>query len=492
VKLTLKRRSKLQIEVTASYPLDKDKKAMVHRVDTYLFVPKRLGINAESYPKYLFYRDLQTYSELLARPQSLVGILSPDNGLLAQLRQSIDNFRDNDTREEIHAFENQNRAFCHIVHNAVDSASQHILSNPDSADCESELAQLLQQQRQLLAIFRDLESTLHAACSRQQSRSIFLHSDEYLSLLVEESCCQLAGALQHQGMSVTELNQLALSELQYRKQRNYPSVPQPKRHNEALVYRRAGLKTYMESVFFLTNRNKPEGRLRQELMLSMAAGVAMIFATAAAFFAHVKYENWTTTFFLILVISYMFKDRIKALTQDYLRAKGQRLFFDFRTTIHGQTTGRALGIQRESFAFVPMAKLPPDIRQLRQHNQLDALDNDYCGEHAMLYKRHSSLYPARLAAAFSRSKADAIRQILHFDFTRFARKMENSKANVFVPDNGSYHKETARRVYHLHLVIKFQAGDTPVYQYYRIVMTRGGILRIEELANDLTEPGQAE
>ncbi len=275
---------------------------MVHRVDTYLFVPKRLGINAQSYPKYLFYRDLQTYSELLARPQSLVEILSPDSGLLAQLGQSIDNFRDQETRAEIQAFENQNRAFCHIVHNAVDSASQHISSNPDSANCETELAQFLLHQRQLLAAFRDLESTLHDSCSQQQPRSIFLHSDEYLSLLVEESCSQLADTLQHRGMPVAELNQLAFSELQYRKQRNYPSVPQPKRHNEALAYRRAGLKTYMESVFFLTNRNKPEGRLRQELMLSMAAGVAMIFATAAAFFAHVRYENWTTTFFLILVI----------------------------------------------------------------------------------------------------------------------------------------------------------------------------------------------
>ena len=229
-----------------------------------------------------------------------------------------------------------------------------------------------------------------------------------------------------------------------------------------------------------------EGRLRQELMLSMAAGIAMVFATGAAFFAHVKYENWTTTFFLILVISYMFKDRIKALTQDYLKTKGQRFFYDFRTTIHGQTTGRALGIQRESFTFVPSSELPADIRQARNHNQLEALNNDYCGEHAMLYKRLSSLYPSRLAAAFTRSKVDGIRQILHFDLTRFARKMENSKSHVFVPHNGSYQKETSRRVYHLHLLIKFQSGTggPPLYQHFRIVMSRGGILRMEELTED--------
>lgn len=457
---------------------------MVHKVETYLFVPKRLAINAESYPKYLFYRDLQTFSELLARSQSLLDILSPESGLLAQLRQSVDNFQDKETRAQIQAFENQNRAFCQIVNNTIETASQHILSNADSASCETELAQLLQQTRQLLSIFRDIESILDASCPQQQLRSIYLHSDEYLSLLVEESCCQLADTLQHRDITVSDLNQLALSELQYRKQHNYPSVPQHKGHHEALVYRRAGLRTYMGSVFFLTTRNKPEGRLRQELLLSMAAGIAMVFATAAAFFAHVKYENWTTAFFLILVVSYMFKDRIKALTQDYLRAKGQRFFYDFRTTIHGQTTGRALGIQRESFSFVPTTKLPPDIRQARQHNQLEALNNDYCGEHAMLYKRLSSLYPARLAAAFSRSKVDGIRQILRFDFTRFARKMETSKSDVFVPHSGSYRKETSRRVYHLHLVIKFQAGPKPFYQHFRIVMSRGGILRMEELSGD--------
>lgn len=484
MKLKVERRSKLQIEVTASYPLDKDKQSMVYEVETYVFVPKRLGISRDSYPKYLFYRDLQTYSELIARPQSLLDILSPDNGLLVQLKKSIDNFRNKETKAEIQAFANQNRAFCQIVRNAVAGETQRILSDPDSEDCDSQVAKLLQETPQLLDLFRDLESTLDEASSRQQARSIFLNSDEYLSLLVEECCCQLAGAVQHKPTAVAELNQLALSELHYRQQRNYPSVPQPSRHNETMVYRRSALKTYMESVFFLTNRNKPEGRLRQELLLSMAAGVAMIFATAAAFVAHAKYANWTSTFFLVLVISYMFKDRIKALSQDYLRAKGERFFFDFRTTIHGQTTGRVLGIQRETFAFVPTAKLPPDIQQQRRQTQLEALDNDYCGERTMLYKRHSRLYPARLTAAFNRSKVDAIKQILHYDLTRFARKMENRKSHVFVPDSDGYRKETSRRVYHLHMVTKFQIGTTTSYYHFRIVMSRGGILRIE----DLSEP----
>ena len=93
MKLTLKRLSKLQIEVTASYPLDNSKKTMAHRLDTYLFVPKILGLNAESYPPYLFYRDLQNYSELLPASQSLTDIQSPAGGLLSRLLQCIDKTR---------------------------------------------------------------------------------------------------------------------------------------------------------------------------------------------------------------------------------------------------------------------------------------------------------------------------------------------------------------------------------------------------------------
>ncbi len=500
VKLILNRLSKLQIEVSNSYALDKSKKRQRYAVETYLFFPKRLGINAETYPQYLFYRDLQAYSELMPAPQSLSDILSPTSGLLSRLNQSIDLSRHTENEAEVQQFEYQNRAFCHIAHSAVDRQVQQIMASLgsemaslDSANCPLAVEEYLQLTRQLREDYREIETALAESGARPQSLGIFLLSDEYLSLVVEDANCRLAEALQtgksnRRDPLVTRLYETARGELEYRSHRGYASVPDHKGHNEALVYQREGLRTYIRSVFSLTNRNKPESRLGRELLLSMAAGVAMVFATAVAFLAHVQYENWTTTFFVVLVVSYMFKDRIKAMAQDYLNTKGRRFFYDFRTTLYGQATSRPLGILKESFSFIPAKKLPPDVLRLRKHSRLAALNNDYCGERTLLYKRKSILYPTRLVDACSGSEVEGICQIQHFDFTRFARKMESRKSNVFTPHDGAYRQEASRRVYHLHLVIKYQAGATTSYQHFRIVMSRGGILRIEDLAEPSTRP----
>ncbi len=487
VKLTLKRRSKLQIEVDASFPLERGSRAMSHTVDAYLFVPRSLGLNSNTYPKYLFYRDLQTYSELLPGPRSLSDILSPKNGLLTRLKQCAKPSSNIEGEAERQKFENRNRTFCHIVTHAVERQIRQAMEKGDSESCYSAVAQYMHLIRQLLANFRTIEAEL--ADAPESFRRIFCLGDEYLSLLVEDSSCRLADSLQHRGSSwgdvpAPALHALARDELEYRRGRGYPSVPCHKDRHETLVHRRSSLNTYVESVYFLASSNKPEGRLARELLLSMAAGAAMVFATAAAFLAHVQYENWTSTFAVVLVISYMFKDRIKALAQDYLKTKGQQLFFDFKTTIHGQITRRPLGIQRESFGFVPGEKLAPDLMRLRDHNPLEALDNAYCGEHVIRYRRRSMLYPARLADAFPESDVDTIRQVIYFDLTRFARKMENSKQSVFVPDNDSYRRETGRGVYYLHLLIKYQSDTTTILQKFRIAMTRNGIRSIDELHAD--------
>ena len=487
MKLTLKKRSKFQFQTVASYPLDRDKKAMKHAMEAYLFVPKSLAVNVHSYPKYLFYRDLQTWSELLPTLQPLSHMVPSKNGLLRRLEACISrSIQDGDEARALLEFEIHNRAFCRILKTSIDAHIEYIRRKRDSSVGKHAVEQYLSIVSRILQEFRTLGDALVKPCPQPEFTTLFLLSDEYLSLLVEESSCHLLEMLRSwksdwRGELDAPIQQLALGELNYRGDQGHRLVPSRKGHNERLVYRRGALRTYVESVFFLSTRHKPEGRLARELLLSMAAGLAMVFATAAAFLAHVQYENWTTTFFVVLVVSYMFKDRIKALAQNYLKTRGQRLFFDYRTTIHGQTTRRPLGIQRESFSFVHGDRIDPEVMKHRNRDRLDALDNDYCGEEIIRYKRRTTLYPERVVAAFEEYGIDGINEIIHFDLTRFARKMENSKSTVFIPAEEGCRKERGRYVYHLHLVIKYLSDAEPVYRHFCIVMTRNGIRRIDTI-----------
>jgi hypothetical protein len=490
-KIVLKRRSKAQIEFNANYPLANNQRKLVHAVDAYLFVPKNLGINQQTYPSYLFYRDLQSYSELLPERLSLSELTAQGNHLLHKLQECIDNAQAGDNEQDLQVYETSMRTFCRRVKTAIDIQLQEALNSRGRDICSAAVTEYLQLVPRLLQDFRRLEPSLPEAESQPHYMQIFLLCDEYLSLLCEESSCRLAHSIKHRNLTEDTdpgeaLQDFALGELHYRIEREYPSVTRSKGHNEQLVYRQKSLRTYVESVFFVSTTNKPESRLARELLLSMAAGIAMVFATAAAFFAQVEYGNWTATFFMILVISYMGKDRIKALTQDYLKTRGQRLFFDFRKIIYGQTTRKPLGIQRESFSFIPASELDPEILRVRNRDVLAGLDNDYCGEHTILYKRRGKLYPQRLLEAFANTDIAGIRQIMHFDLTRFTRKMENSKSRIYVPDEDGYHKSTGRLAYHLHLIINFASDDVQTLKHYRIVISNDGIHRIEEI-EDQTE-----
>jgi len=485
MKLTLTTRSKLQIQTTASYRLERDRKTMEHSLQAWLFVPKSLGVNIHTYPKYLFYRDLQTWSELLPTLRPLSHLLSAKIGLLPHLEDCIEQSLKSG-EDALQEFETHNRAFCRILKNAVDGHVEYIRRKQDSPVAAHGVEQYLHIIGGITEGYRALGDSLVHPCPNPEFTALFRLTDEYLSLLVEESACQLVELIQtresDQWQTLCEqLRELALGELGYRKEQGYTSVPARKRSNERLVYRRSALSTYVESVFFLSTRHKPEARLARELLLSMAAGVAMVFATAAAFLAHVQYENWTTTFFIILVVSYMFKDRIKALAQDYLKNHGQRFFYDFRTTIHSQTTSSPLGVQRESFGFAQPERIDPLVLKYRDRDRLDAMENDYCGEHIIHYKRHTKLYPPRIATAFEECGIDGISEIIQFDLTRFARKMDNSKCTVFVPGEDGFHKEDGRFVYHLHVVMRYQADDEPLYSHFRIVMTRNGVRRVDAI-----------
>jgi hypothetical protein len=487
MKLTLNKRSKLQLQTIASYPLDHDKKAMKHAMEAYLFVPKTLAVNVHTYPKYLFYRDLQTWSELLPTLRSLSHMVPSKNELLLHLEACISrSIQDDDEGRVLQEFEIHNRAFCRILKISIDAHIEYIRRKRDSSVGKHAVEQYLSIIQKILREFRSFGDTLVKPCPQPEFITLFLLSDEYISLLVEESSCHLVEMLRSwkpewSGNLDVQIQQLALGEQNYRTHQGYRPLPTRKGHNEHLVYRRGALRTYVESVFFLSTRHKPEGRLARELLLSMAAGLAMVFATAAAFLAHVQFENWTTTFFVVLVVSYMFKDRIKALTQEYLITKGHRLFFDYRTTIHGQTTHRPLGVQRESFSFVHAARIDPEVMKQRDRDRLDALDNDYCGEQIILYKRRTTLYPERVVAAFAEYGIEGINEIIHFDLTRFARKMEDSTRTVFIPGKEGCCKESGRYVYHLHLVIKYLSDVEPVYRHFYIVMTRNGIRRIDTI-----------
>jgi hypothetical protein len=91
------------------------------------------------------------------------------------------------------------------------------------------------------------------------------------------------------------------------------SVPEKQKDNETLVFRRSVLKKYVASILFLDTEVNTDWLPLQQVFFGLAAAAARVFATAAAFISQSVYGGLTLPVYVTLVVSYIFKDRIKDL-----------------------------------------------------------------------------------------------------------------------------------------------------------------------------------
>ena len=113
------------------------------------------------------------------------------------------------------------------------------------------------------------------------------------------------------------------AETVHRESCQQPSIPKEGSDNEEYLYRESVLKKIMASILFLRTSVKREGVFLEQMLFGLAAGLAMAFATFIAFYSRtvVAIKDFSLGFFVVLVVAYMFKDRIKDISRSYLSSK---------------------------------------------------------------------------------------------------------------------------------------------------------------------------
>jgi hypothetical protein len=396
-------------------------------------------------------------------------------------------FRQLSERQDKHTaanYENQNRMVCWALKDALGEYIDEIGRTSDADEVTRSAREYIGIVKRIVDRFRQLRNIIGSPKIHEENYSIFLLCDEYISRVVEENTYSLLETIKRRTLAEADEIRSALiglikDELQYRKENDYSVLPRDNKDRERLLYHRSVLARYMDSILYLNTRLKPEGKLFQELALSIAAGVAMIFATSVTFFAHAQYGNWTTTFFIVLVVSYMFKDRIKAQAQSFFSSRSEKFFFDYKTDIYTGSGRNVVGINRERFGFVDEKDVDKEILAVRNRDRLADIDSDYVGENIMLYKKRIGLYSNWFDKVYQGFSVEGINDIVRFDVTQFVRRMENSKKAFFVMQGDDYQKVIGRRVYHLNLVIRYRFDEGTLHDRFRIVISRNGIKRIE-------------
>ena len=476
----------------------------VYRVETYFFVPRSLNINPATYKKEDFYNSTQKYIRFKTPQMDLaklldIGVLtSPISRIMRNTAELLSGQRDRNL--ETQTVDEIKLLGC-MARGTMRDYVKHMLGELDTsreghearlaATAETCLA-FLGDVRTLIERVRGLRQDMSRPAMPTRLRDACSFLDEFLSLTVEDYLAELlegTRARSSQRKNLAALDEavvaLILDQSAHRRAMGYPSVVQAGKRNETIVYRRSVLKKFISSVLHLQIQvSEWEGFL--QFSFGLAAGVAMLFATAAAIYAQSRYTVKSLPFVGIVVVSYIFKDRIKDWLKLYFSRGITRWLADRKVDILDPLHGTRIGAFKEGFSFITGESVPPDISHRRNIDNITSMDEEGKPERVFKYEKEVSLYPDRIARHHER--LHDLNDIMRFSIREFTLRADDPETDYLCLNPATRDLKALRcaRVYHVNMVIKYAVRDAAgrekaTYGRVRIVLDKNGIVRLEEV-----------
>jgi hypothetical protein len=480
-----------------------------YSIDAWLFLPGSLNIDQDTYPRLDFYSDLHNYLRLKTPVLSFdemltgrhsplyeleeripLGMLGPESELLYDAKMLACVFRGT-----LRRFRRGVRERCAtLASGAGEGGSPGI--PPSLEDLDRLARSSVQATRDLLRRYRACVKALEEKYPlSDKCKAALRFVDEFMSLTVEKFLRRTVVEMDQMPRSglFTELRKAlmdqVLDEEKYRKEQNLRSVLTPQGDNEEYTHRFGILKKYCMNILFLKVRRTSARKTYEEMFLAAAAGLAMIFATAVAFFAQSRYSQASFNFLFAIVVGYMFKDRIKELARGWAARILDKHFFERKTTIQDPATGDDVGVCREKVEYGAQAAPPAEVTRLRQSDDLQAICGGELSETVIHYKKEIDLESDVLPRMGSGIVA-GVTDIIRFNVERLLRDMDDPEYALEYVDLEDFSVEKLRAVktYPVDVALKFYVDDgehkRARYQLVRLVLDRNGIRRMVQYSED--------
>ena len=487
-----------QVELKLDYQLDEGKETH-YRISTFIFVPRSLGITENSYPKDELYRDIKNYIRVKTPEMSLRDLIDGDNSPLHMVRQIIERpgwyLEDALNGQIVHAFRLFGAMFKSSLREHLNLVESRIRMSSPMANIhpvEHLVDELINESKKIGAKYRMLYTEFNMPHVRKEVLLAHLLVDEYLSLLIEESATELFKLVSKHYDSANQvhykqrLNEIVERETAHRTSRGYGTVLKIGDENELYAFRSSVIKKYVSGVLHLFIDTQREGKGIEQVLMALAAGISMIFATAVAFYVQSVYGSFTLPAFVALIVGYMFKDRIKQLGQTLFAGKLQANLFDRKINIKTLDRKYKLATLREKIVYVKESEIPPEVRSARQKDPFADLDNDQKGETVICHTKDIVLNANLFRKAFSGfPKTSGLNDIIRYDMYRYLRKMDDPEDENLLLREGKLEVVHSQRVYHINIVSQYSSvhyGSQKIYKRMRLVLSRLGIRRVEHIS----------
>jgi hypothetical protein len=446
-------------------------------VETYFFVPRSLGLDVHAYPREEFYADVQAYIRFKTPHVSLTALADPDDRrsplqrarkLVQQANGELETLAPGQLSHELRLLGCMVRANLRDAANDIRAKIER-LDDPGAhevlaQDVRQAIARLLHDVAVLITAFRALRPDFLQPKRPQWLSELFEYVDEYLSISAESYLTMVLSSLDgHERLRRSlvdirpELVTRVVSEQRHRQGAGYQSVLDPDGENRSYVYRKSALKKFMSSVLFLEIHKEKEGRGITNVVAGVAAAVAMAFSTVAAIWSQGAYGLNSFPFVLAIVISYVFKDRIKEWLRAYFSGLLSPWLYDYSVHIHDPVAGVVVGRCRESFGFLSPSQVPPEILRRRHADSRSVLEPESKPEVVMKYVKDVTLLGQRISRTHGR--LGDVNDIIRFNVSGFLSRMDEPRQIVatYSPELDGVTAVSCPKAYHVNLVMVLTA-----------------------------------
>lgn len=454
------------------------------KINTWLFIPNSLDINRSTYPKDQFYKDIKTNLRLITPIYSFPELLKTGRTPFSRLKKAIDELVQSPADESIiENYTYQIKMLLSIVKSALRKDAQQIVAIKDESLIEEAVDNYVSQIREIAARYRGLWDLLEKGKVPEKEKGYFLFGDNFLGNIIEQHAFEIMRGIESTTIYETmkdPLINLIEEEREYRKTKDF-LLPEKgnSEHNSLVVFQRNVLKKFVESDLFLHTVKKKDGIYVEQFYYSIAAGVAMLFATVISFIATQRFGNFTADLFIVLIVSYMLKDRIKDLMRYYFTSKLSKKYYDLKLKL--SIRKQEIGWIKEAFDFIEESKVPHEIITMRNRSPLVEAENQFYDEKVILYRKWVSLSKEDIEK-YKEYRLSGINDITRFNLTNFVQKMDNPFLPLYFTDeDNGFTTIEGIRVYPLHFVVECQTDNNVYHKKYRVMFNRKGIISVHEV-----------
>ncbi len=452
----------------------------------WIFSPASLDITPATYTKSDFYRDVKSNVRLITPRYLLRNIAGGEATPLRHLQEAFRRLSEDPTRTNVAEYETQIKLFSAIVKSAMREEVGHICNDEQRREDVLYLSkEYLKNTGHILTEYRRLRNHINTPRVSREMMACFGFGDEFMSYMLDHYTFRLINTLRAKDRNyfseiISALSEQIREENLYRQKMGYPSVREEDAlENRNLIYSHGVLKKYVESALYLRVPKKRDGVMIEQIYYSIAAGLSMIFATIISFYFQQRYGNFTWPFFVVLVISYMGKDRIKELARYYFAHRKGSKYFDNKAKI--SIREHTIGWIKEGVDFLQQHNIPREVMQLRQKEPISPAENSIFDDKVLLYRKWVHIDRKRLEEN-NVYHTDGINDIIRLNISNFIQKADNPYVSLNVLDEENEpHAVECRKVYFLNIVMQYQYDDRTDYKRFRVALSRDGIESIKEM-----------